>query len=115
MTLSIGRVGVWTGALDAHPTAVAQNAARRLEELGYPTLWIPEAVGRDPFVASANLLAATSTLKLATGIANIYARDPMAMASGVASSDGSDGLEHEALQEELHHVRALPADLALRG
>jgi len=81
MTLSIGRVGVWTGALDAHPTAVAQDAARRLEALGYPTLWIPEAVGRDPFVASANLLAATSTLKLATGIANIYARDPMTMAA----------------------------------
>ncbi len=81
MTLSIGRIGIWTGALDAHPTSVAQEAAQRLEALGYPTLWIPEAVGRDPFVAAANLLAATSTLQLATGIANIYARDPMTTAA----------------------------------
>ena len=81
MTLSIGRIGIWTGALDAHPTSAAQEAAQRLEALGYPTLWIPEAVGRDPFVAAANLLAATSTLQLATGIANIYARDPMTTAA----------------------------------
>ncbi|MFN0027892.1 MAG: LLM class F420-dependent oxidoreductase [Acidimicrobiales bacterium] len=73
----LGRVGVWTGALDGHPTRVAQDAARHLEALGYPSLWVPEAVGRDPFVSSANLLAATNTLALATGIANIYARDPM--------------------------------------
>ncbi len=81
MTLEIGRIGIWTGALDAHSTSAAQEAAQRLEALGYPTLWIPEAVGRDPFVAAANLLAATQTLRLATGIANIYARDPMSTAA----------------------------------
>ena len=75
--IDIGRIGIWTGALDGHSTAAAQDAARLLESLGFTTLWIPEAVGRDPFVNSANLLAATSSLKLATGIANIYARDPM--------------------------------------
>lgn len=74
---ALGRIGVWTGALDGHPTSIAQDAARRLEALGYSSLWVPEAVGRDPFVASANLLAATDKLVLATGIANIYARDPM--------------------------------------
>ena len=81
MSFPLGRIGIWTGALDAHPTAAAQDAARRLESLGYPTLWIPEAVGRDPFVSAANLLAATTTLRLATGIANIYARDPMTMSA----------------------------------
>jgi probable F420-dependent oxidoreductase len=82
MKPDLGPLGVWTGVLDAHPTAVAQEAARELEELGYATLWVPEAVGRDPFVQSANLLAATGRLRLATGIANIYARDPMTMAAG---------------------------------
>lgn len=82
MSFDLGRIGIWTGALDAHPTARAQDAARHLEQLGYSTLWIPEAVGREPFVSAANLLAATSSLKLATGIANIYARDPMTMAAG---------------------------------
>lgn len=77
MTIDIGRVGIWTGALDGHPTSAAQEAAQEIESLGYSTLWLPEAVGREPFVASATLLGATTSLKLATGIANIYARDPM--------------------------------------
>jgi probable F420-dependent oxidoreductase len=81
MKPELGPLGIWTGALDAHPTAVGQAAAGELEELGYTTLWVPEAVGRDPFVQSANLLAATARLSLATGIANIYARDPMTMAA----------------------------------
>jgi probable F420-dependent oxidoreductase len=81
MAIDIGRIGIWTNTLDAHPTSVAQEACRELESLGFTTLWIPEAIGRDPFVASANYLAATSRLKLATGIANVYARDAMTMAA----------------------------------
>ena len=82
MTVDIGRVGIWTGVLDGQPTTMAQEAAAELESLGYGALWIPEAVGRDPMVSAANLLAATKTLRIATGIANIYARDPMTMAAG---------------------------------
>jgi probable F420-dependent oxidoreductase len=76
-SLDIGRVGIWSGVFDAHSTAASQEAARLIESLGFSTLWIPETVGRDPFVAASTLLSATSTLRLATGIANIYARDPM--------------------------------------
>jgi probable F420-dependent oxidoreductase len=81
MTIDIGRVGIWTGVLDAVPSKEAQQAARRLEELGFPTLWIPETVGRDPFVTATLLLSATSRLRIATGIANIYARDALTMAN----------------------------------
>ena len=81
-SVDIGRVGVWFGMIDALPTADAQRAAQVIEELGYGALWVAEAVGRDPFVSSALLLSATKTLPLATGIANIYARDPMTMAAG---------------------------------
>lgn len=77
----IGRIGIWTGVLDAHSTKDAQAACRLVESLGFETLWIPETVGRDPFVAAANYLAGTATLRLATGIANIYARDPMTTAA----------------------------------
>src|SRR5688572_12195808 len=77
----LGRVGIWTGVLDAVPSAEAQRIAARLEEHGFPVLWIPETVGRDPFVTAALLLSATSTLKVATGIANIYARDAVTMAN----------------------------------
>jgi probable F420-dependent oxidoreductase len=79
--IDLGRIGIWTAAFDAHPAAVAQEAAQELEELGYPMLWLNEATGRDPFVTAALLLSATSTLKLATGIANIYARDAMTTAA----------------------------------
>lgn len=81
MTIDIGRVGVWTAVLDAVPSREAQVAAGRLEELGFSTLWIPEAVGRDPFVTATLLLSATSQLRVATGIANIYARDAVTMAN----------------------------------
>src|SRR5438067_12668132 len=79
--MQLGRVGIWTGVLDSVPSAEAQRHAVQLEELGFPTLWIPEAVGRDPFVTATLLLSATSTLNVATGIANIYARDALTMAN----------------------------------
>ena len=80
--VDIGRVGIWYGGIDALPTTEARRAAQVIEELGFGALWLAEAVGRDPFAASAILLSATERLALATGIANIYARDPMTMAAG---------------------------------
>lgn len=77
--MDIGRIGIWTFALDLQPAAKAQEAAAELEELGYGAIWIPEALGRDPFVSAGLLLAKTRRIALATGIANIWARDPMAM------------------------------------
>src|SRR4051794_13109173 len=77
--IDIGRVGIWTGVLDAVPTSAAIAAVQEVEAMGFPTLWVPEAVGRDPLVAATNYLAHTKTLKIATGIANVYARDSMTM------------------------------------
>ena len=77
-----GRVGIWTAALDAQPRARAQEVAAELEELGYGTVWVPDAVGREPFVSSTLLLAGTSTLHVATGITSIWGRD--AMTAGAA-------------------------------
>jgi probable F420-dependent oxidoreductase len=61
------------------PAAQAAAFAKRLEDWGYEAMWLPEAVGRDPFVTITYLAAHTTRLTYATGIANIYARDPMAM------------------------------------
>ena len=74
----IGRLGVWAH-LDSFPAPEAVAFAQRIEAWGYSALWIPEAVGRDPFSFFGYLAANTRTLRLATGIANIYARDAMAM------------------------------------
>jgi probable F420-dependent oxidoreductase len=49
--------------------------------MGFPVLWINETTGRDPFVLATMLLSATSSLKLATGIANVYARDAVTMSA----------------------------------
>jgi probable F420-dependent oxidoreductase len=79
--MEIGKLGAWC-FLDAMPAGGVAVAAQRIEALGYGTLWIPEAVGREAFASAAFLLSATSRLVVATGIANIYARDAMTMAAG---------------------------------
>src|SRR2546427_1473422 len=72
----LGKLGVWT-FLDAMTAPQAAEFAGRIEALGYSALWHPEAVGRDPVALIGFLAPQTSRLVFATGIANIYARDPM--------------------------------------
>jgi probable F420-dependent oxidoreductase len=76
----LGKLGVWT-SLDMLPTPQAAEIAAEIESLGYSALWTPEAVGRDPFAFISHLAASTKKLVFATGIANIYARDPMSMSA----------------------------------
>jgi probable F420-dependent oxidoreductase len=54
--------------------------ARTLERLGYESLWLPELLGREPVATAGYLLGRTTSLKLATGIANVYVRDAHALA-----------------------------------
>ena len=79
----LGRLNVWSFALQRLSASEELAAAARLEELGFAAVWIPESVGsKDALAHSAILLAATQHLIVAPGIANIHARDPMAMANG---------------------------------
>lgn len=78
----LGRVGLWTQALDLAPATQAREAAAELEELGYPALWISEGLRREVFANAAILLGATRRMVVATGIANIWARDPVATTAG---------------------------------
>ena len=75
---TLGRFGVWAH-IDLLSAAQQAAFAKRVEAWGYEALWLPEAVGRDPFVTITHLAAHTTKLVYATGIANIYARDPMTM------------------------------------
>lgn len=79
--MRIGKLGVWA-AMDALSAAEGAAFARRVEEWGYSALWLPESRGRNVLVHSSWLLANTDKLIVAPGIANIYARDAMAMANG---------------------------------
>jgi probable F420-dependent oxidoreductase len=80
---AIGRVGVWSFSLERHPVAREREAVAEIESLGYPALWIPEGLGsKDALSHAALLLSAGSDIVVATGIASIWARDPVAMANG---------------------------------
>jgi probable F420-dependent oxidoreductase len=80
MTVALGRLGVWFSH-NAMPLADSIAFARKVEACRYGVLWVPEAVGREPFVHLAALACHTSTLVLATGIANIWARDAVTMSA----------------------------------
>jgi probable F420-dependent oxidoreductase len=81
-SMQLGAFGVWTFQLDILPTARMQETAAELEELGYGALWYGEATGREALTKAGLLLAGTKSIVVATGIANIYGRDPITMAAG---------------------------------
>jgi probable F420-dependent oxidoreductase len=79
----LGTVGVWTFDAERMPAAAERDYARAIESLGFAALWIPESLGsKEAFAHASLLLAATKSLIVATGIANIWARDAVAMANG---------------------------------
>ncbi len=57
------------------------------EELGFDSVWIPEAWGRDAITVLAVLATRTTRIKLATGIVNVFSRTPAITAQTIASLD----------------------------
>jgi len=110
--MKLKNLGVWAGT-DVFSAADAAAFARRLEAWGYGALWISEAVGREVFSASAWLLANTGKLIVASGIANIYARDSFSAAAaqkGLNEQSGGRfllglGVSHIPLVEGLRKLR----------
>jgi probable F420-dependent oxidoreductase len=114
--MDIGRLGVWAN-LDSKSATEAAAFAKRLEAWGYGALWIPESRGRNVLVFAALLLGATTRMVIASGIANLYARDPMTMVNGqkaLAEASGNRfllgiGVSHVPLVEGLRgHVYGKP-------
>lgn len=80
---ALGRVGVWSFALEVQTAAEERDAVTEVESLGYGAIWIPESVeSREVFSHAAWILSSTERVVVASGIANIWARDPVAMANG---------------------------------
>jgi probable F420-dependent oxidoreductase len=88
--MKLSKLGVWA-AMDAFTAPEAAAFAKRVEAWGYGALWFPEAMGRNSFVHAAWLLANTTTLVIATGIANIYARDWVAASSAQKALNEQSG------------------------
>jgi probable F420-dependent oxidoreductase len=79
----IGTLGVWAHDLERLTAPAAREYAQAIAAFGYRALWIPESLGSKEIFAHASLLLCGSErLVVASGIANIWARDPVAMANG---------------------------------
>jgi probable F420-dependent oxidoreductase len=119
--MNLGKLGVWF-FFDGLPAVEAANAAQRIEALGYGALWIPETVGRHPFVHASWLLANTENLVVATGIANIYHREPgvtVAAQKTLAEQSGNRfllglGVSHKPLVEGVRGLKYGPPVATMR-
>lgn len=78
----LATVGIWTPHLDSLPILEAQRVANEVEALGIEMMWVPGDAAREALTAAAAYLNATQTLVIGSGVASIYARDPLAMAAG---------------------------------
>lgn len=78
LELSADRVGMWDYHLNYHDADKVRAWAAELEDLGVASIWVGEALFREPFTLAGLLLSATKRMVVATGIANIWVRDAFA-------------------------------------
>ena len=81
--------GVWAHELRYGDPAEIADLAAELEGLGFSALWVPD-VGGDLFGSLDTLLAATSSIVIATGILNVWMHTPAetgAWRAGLAADD----------------------------
>ena len=76
-------LGYWGSTPPQHHVQMAQEA----EKLGYDSVWTAEAYGSDAITPLAWIGAQTSKIRLGTGICQISARTPTAMAMAALTMD----------------------------
>jgi probable F420-dependent oxidoreductase len=82
---ALGRVGAWTFTFDCRPADKIAEDVRAIEAMGYTALWIPEGGGSNDILTNLGWsLAASDRLTVASGIANISAREPEVLARGAS-------------------------------
>lgn len=91
--MQLGNVGIWSLV---HLWEGRADVAAELEQLGFGSLWLGGSPSADLRTVEA-VLDATSTLKVATGVVNIWAADPAELA------------------ESYHRIAAKHADRFLLG
>ena len=83
MALTLGIVPFWKN----YDRKAVLRAAQLAEDLGYDSIWIPEAWAYEQFQLLAEIATVTKRLKLATGIANVFSRSPGLLAMSAATLD----------------------------
>jgi probable F420-dependent oxidoreductase len=119
----IGRVGVWLGSIGLEPAQDERAAIARIEQLGYGVAWFGEGpTNREALSHAALLLEASEQLVIATGIANIWARDAAAAINGANTLNEAChdrfllglGVSHAPIVSARGHEYAKPLT-AMRG
>src|SRR3954447_17883173 len=119
MTTKLSGTGIWSGALRYGDAAEAAERAAELEGLGFTALWLPD-VGGNLFASLANLLGATSTATIATGILNVWMHTPPETAAQHAALTAEHGprflcglgISHRPFIDYVHSPRAYQKPLA---
>jgi probable F420-dependent oxidoreductase len=113
----IGRVGVWLGSIALEPAKWERAALARIEEAGYGAAWFGEGpANREALSHAALLLEASQRLMVATGIANIWARDAAAAINGANTLNEACeerfllglGVSHAPIVNSRGHHYAMP-------
>jgi probable F420-dependent oxidoreductase len=107
--MRLAGTGIWSGELRYGEAGEKREAAAELEELGYAALWIPD-VGGDVFGALRDLLDATASIVVATGILNLWMHAADEVRAGFAALDGHQpgrtllgiGVSHSLIIEQTH-------------
>ena len=114
---------MWLGVLGRAPIDEERHAARRIEALGYGSIWTAEGIGgKEAFAHQAGLLAATQRIDTGTWIANVWARHPATMLGGAATLGAAYpgrfvlgvGISHAPAVERSGH-EALPVGINSHG
>lgn len=79
--MKLDEVALWTMSFDDVPWSMARDALCAAEAEGWGHVWLPESFGREVVSLATACLASTSRMVVATGIANVWARDPLALRS----------------------------------
>ena len=74
--MKIGKIGAWVNTNVLNSQQLIELVSR-LEKLSYGALWYPESTAYDSLVLGGFLLSKSESLVVASGIANIYARDSL--------------------------------------
>jgi F420-dependent oxidoreductase-like protein len=109
MREKMGIVPFWKG----YDRKAVLRAAQLAEDLGYDSIWVPEAWAYEQFQLLTEIAVHTTRIKLATGIANVFSRSPALLAMSAATLDEISegrvilglGTSGQVVVENFHGVR----------
>jgi probable F420-dependent oxidoreductase len=76
--LDLGTFGIYTFDFEHQPAAQMRESIQELEELGWPSFWFPELLGREALTHAGFLLSSTERMRVVNAIALVWPREARA-------------------------------------